>query len=247
MSTLVLEFSDLAGCRRLGAALRDYGHRLRIVRVHHGDALPGDLDDVDAIVMMGGPQNVADEPDWLEPISALAREAHTREMPVLGVCLGCQILAHALGGEVAALEGGPEVGFIDAELNPAGREEPLFAGQPWKQKLFQWHSYEVTKLPPGAKLLASSPRCKVQAWTSGLRTYGLQYHPEVDVVAIEAFATDKPDELRAAGLTIEQLDAQIEEHYANFSRLAQRLFEAIALLLMPVDRRYQGLVKDLHH
>ena len=110
-------------------------------------------------------------------------------MPVLGVCLGCQLLADAHGGTVAALPEG-EVGILDFSLTEEGRADPLFAGLPADPLTMQWHLNAVTALPGQAVLLASSPACAIQAFRLGERAYGVQFHMEVDaelVRATEAF------------------------------------------------------------
>lgn len=247
MAILVFKHSELTGIERLGETLRDYGHPFREVALHEGDPVPPDLDDVSAIISCGGPQSVhRDPPDWLQAEMALIRSAADRAIPVLGLCLGCQILAKALGGEVGPLEEPMELGWHEVQLNHLGREDPLFAGQPWTSMQIQWHGDQVTKLPDGARVLATSPR-GVQAWASGLRSYGLQYHPEASAQTLHAWALDEPDQVERAGLTIDELESQSQLHYPNFQRLSQRLFESIALCLIPVDRRYAGVAKDLHH
>lgn len=248
MAILVFEHTTRSGVQRLGHTLRNYGHRLRFVRRHLGDPIPMDLDDVDGIISCGGPQSANDDSlPWLEGEMALLRQAHEREMPVVGLCLGSQILARALGGEVSTMSDGPEFGWREVALTPPGREDPIHAGIPWKSIQAHFHYDCVTELPPGAKLLASSDCCKVQAWTIGLRTYAFQYHPEIDFATMAEVATDDPEMLSKSHLSQEELRTQTDQHFPAFERLTNRLFENIALLLMPVDRRYRGLVKDLHH
>jgi GMP synthase-like glutamine amidotransferase len=248
MSILVFEHSDTAGSLRLGQTLRNYGHRLRVIRLHEGASVPPDLDDVDGIISMGGPQSAYDDAvQWLEPQMQLMREAHQLEMPIVGICLGCQILARALGGTVQKMPGGIEFGWHEVKLNPVGREDPLHGGIAWNAMQFHHHRDEVSALPPGAKLLASSKQCNVQAWTSGLRTYGFQYHPEITIDTISRWVSEEPEVLSEAKITREELTENTRKHFVSFERLSQRLFEQIALLLMPVDRRYAGLVKDLHY
>ncbi len=87
----------------------------------------------------------------------------------------------------------------------------------------------------------------MQAWARGLRTYGFQYHPEIYPRTVDTWAREDPKDLEDAGVSLEQLQAQTREHYPVFERLSRRLFESIALLLLPADRRNRGLVKDLHH
>jgi len=248
MSTLIFEHSHSSGSERLGETLRDYGHRLNVVRLHDGDDVPPDLDNVDAIISCGGPQSAYDDSlGWLAPEMELMRQAHAIEMPVLGLCLGSQILARALGGSVEPMPGGIEFGWHDVRLNPIGREDVIHTGIAWQSMQMHHHRDHVSTLPPGARLLSSSIKCKVQAWASGLRTYGFQYHPEVTIDTIEQWAAEEPEALREAGISRDELARQTGIHFSAFERLSQRLFESIALFLMPVDRRYQGLVKDLHY
>ncbi|MHC5005346.1 MAG: type 1 glutamine amidotransferase [Planctomycetota bacterium] len=248
MGTVVFEHSASAGSARLGQTLRDFGHRLHVVRLHEGDHVPPDLDDVDAVVTCGGASSCNDGSlEWLEPELAFLRDAHETGRPVVGICLGSQLLARALGGTVEPMSGGIEAGWHAVSLTPAGREDPLHAGIAWTSIQPHWHREEVSALPDGARVIASSERCTNQVWAIGLRTYGFQYHPEIDEHALERWAGEDPDGLRESGLTVEQLRQQTAEHYPACARLTQRLFEAIALLLMPTDRRYTGLVKDLHH
>jgi GMP synthase-like glutamine amidotransferase len=247
MAILVLTHSNLSGTERLGEALRDHGHQLDVVALHEGEPVPPDLDDVDAILSCGGPQRVhRDPPEWLDAEMALIRAAHERAMPVVGICLGCQIVAKALGGEVTALDGPMELGWHPVDLTPAGREDPLYAGQPWTSMQIQWHGDHVSRAPDGARVLAMSSR-GVQSWALGLRTYGIQYHPETVPDTLMAWAADEPDEVDKAGLTMDDLRAGSEANYAAYERLSRRFFQAIAQCLMPVDRRYAGVAKDLHH
>lgn len=248
MAIVVFEHSDHTGADRLGNTLRDYGHRLRVIRLDRGDAVPADLDDVDGILTCGGPQSAQDDSlSWLAPQMDYLRAAHETERPIVGLCLGCQILARALGGTVETMKPGPEIGWHNVELNAVGREDILHTGIGWSTRMFHWHFDHVSELPPGARVLASSAQCRNQAWSSGVRTYGFQHHPEVHPATILEWAEDEPDALKQAGVTLDELRSQTERHFADFERLTQRLFESIALFLMPVERRYRGIVKDLHH
>ena len=247
MSIVILEHSPSTGAMRLAAALRDYGHRLRVIELHAGAAVPSDLDDTDGIVATGGKYSANNNEPWLEPEMKLLAEADAAQLPVIGICLGSQVLARALGGEVSTMDGGIELSWHEVALTPVGAEDPLFAGIAWTSMQFHWHQDEVSKMPDGARVLATSQRCKAQAWTHGLRTYGFQYHPEVYADTAEAWAGQDPDDLQKAGITLDELKKQTAEHYPSFERLSNRLFESIAMLLVPSDRRYKGLVKDLHH
>ncbi len=238
MATLIIECSDLAGSRRLGTTLADHGHRLDVRRVHHGDAVPVDLADIDAIACLGGPQSANDDSlDWLPPVLALLRAAHESGVPVLGICLGCQLLARALGGRVDAMPNGPRHGWSAVDLSPVGREDPMHKGLPWSMMSFHWNNDCVVDLPADAAALAHGADGEIQAWMCGVRTYGLQHHPEIDREQIEQWAADDAELLAQRGVDLEAIRADTELHFDEFLRLTNRYFETVAMLLMPLDRR----------
>lgn len=249
MAILIFQHSPHGGALRLGEKLRGYGPNLKVVRIDLGEPVPEDLSDVDGIITTGGPQRPDDDSQpWMAAEMALLKEAHEVELPVVGICLGSQILGRALGGTTGLLDDGKiELGWHELRLNHIGREDPLHGGFAWNSMQFHWHSYQLTELPPGAQVLASSDVCKVQAWSMGLRTYGFQYHPEVYRESIEQWAADEPQDLTDAGVTLEQLREDTEKHFAGFERLSDRLFERMALLLMAPDRRCAGVARDMHH
>ena len=105
----------------------------------------------------------------------------------------------------------------------------------------------MSKLPEGATLLASSSGCKVQAYSVGLRSYGLQYHPEWSGTTVRRELEQGAAQVKAAGESLEQQLALTSQHAASSERLARRFFHACSVLLMPADRLNKGIVKDLHH
>jgi len=246
MAIVILEHSPNFGAGILARVLRGLGARARVLRPDRGDALPEDLDGVTGIVSCGGPQSAYDQQPWLAKELAFIRDAHGAGVPVVGLCLGAQLLAQALGGEVRKSQT-PELGWFDVKLSTIGREDPILAGLPWSSRQFCWHFDEVVTLPPDARVLASSERCKVQAFAVGLFSYAFQFHFEWDRSIILKELDISGDEIRGAGNTPEALRASTEEHIAVSERLAERLSERIALCLMPVDRVNRGVVRDLHH
>jgi GMP synthase (glutamine-hydrolysing) len=107
--------------------------------------------------------------------------AAERDVPILGVCLGAQLLAHALGARIYPNPAGREVGVSEVLLTDDGRSDPLLAGLPDPLPVMQWHG-DAFELPAGASLLATSPVCENQAFRVGRRAYGVLFHPEVGPV-----------------------------------------------------------------
>jgi GMP synthase (glutamine-hydrolysing) len=148
------------------------------VELDEGEALP-DWREFDAVLVMGGPMGAYEEADhpWLVPEKELVREAVEDGRPVLGICLGVQVLASALGADVRPMEDGAEVGLLPVELTEEGRKDPLFEGVTEPLVTLQWHG-DTFQLPDGAMRLASSPAAENQAFKAG-SSYGIQFHIEV--------------------------------------------------------------------
>lgn len=238
MAIIVFQHHDIGVPGRLGLTLRDHGFKLRVVRPDRGEALPQDYDDVEGVVSMGGPQNVDDAPGkwpWMAGEMAYLKGAHERQLPVIGVCLGHQMLAAALGGEVGPIDPGqgPEMGFLPVEIGVAGHTDAVLAGIAWRSMQFQSHGREVKKLPAGAVALSSSARCKVQSFRAGLRSYGFQYHFEVDRAGVEKHVRADGECMAKAGLSVEEALRQADAHYPSFARLADRLCLNLATVLFP--------------
>ncbi len=159
---------------------REDGYAWDVVELDRGEAIP-DLSHYDLMLVMGGPQDVWQESEhpWLVEEKAAIRDFVVEmQRPFLGVCLGHQLLASALRGEVGVSEA-PEVGVMTVELTPAGMADPLFRGVRSPITVLQWHGAEVSSPPAGATVLARSEHCAVQAFRYGDRAYGLQYHVEI--------------------------------------------------------------------
>jgi GMP synthase (glutamine-hydrolysing) len=148
------------------------------VEVDESEPLP-DWREFDAVLAMGGPMGAADDAEhpWLVGERELVRGAVEAGKPFLGVCLGVQLLAAALGARVYAAER-PEVGLLEVELTEEGRADPLFAGLDQPLVSLQWHG-DTFELPEGATRLARSAEVANQAFRFGERAYGVQFHLEV--------------------------------------------------------------------
>jgi GMP synthase-like glutamine amidotransferase len=180
MRILVLQHLDVEHpgvFRELWAAK---GHTLHTVEFDAGATIPY-LENFDLMAVMGGPMDVWQEAQypWLiEEKRAIREWVQVLGKPYLGICLGHQLLAAALGGEVGLMRA-PEVGLCTIELTPAGQADPLFAGFEPAFETLQWHGAEVAALPAGGVTLAANAACGIQAMRWGKWAYGLQYHTEI--------------------------------------------------------------------
>jgi GMP synthase (glutamine-hydrolysing) len=164
----------------LDPMLRNRGHRIRYVNFHREPEARPDLSRYDALIVLGGPQ-MPDQDDRYPHLNVEMRcieEALKREIPVLGICLGAQLLAYTLGGGVRAMDEW-EIGWYDLEPTAQSMADPLFCALVEPHPVFQWHGYTFD-LPEGAVHLAHSQTCENQAFRYGRHAYGLQCHLELD-------------------------------------------------------------------
>lgn len=237
---LVVQHHPAEHTGRLGMTLRDHGFRLDHRHVYRGAGepeadLPASLDGYAGIISMGGPQNVGESHHWMDQELALLREGHESHKPVLGICLGAQLIAHALGGEVGAMEGGPEAGLSPVSIQVPGQTDRVLAGLRWDHPQFHLHNRAITKAPAGAQVMVSSDRAKVQCFFAGVRTYAFQYHFECDRPMIDEFSRVHRADFDAAGVSTDDLHRQCDEHYADYARLGDRLCVNIASFMFAFD------------
>lgn len=185
---------------------------------------PGDPLGYDAVLILGGAMN-ADEGErhgWIAEEEALLRELLAREVPLLGLCLGGQLVAQAAGA-APHRSAEPEIGWHRVELTPEGEDDPLLGPLAPSFEAFQWHSYEFP-LPPGAVPLAGSEVC-LQAARLGERAWALQFHPEVSRADalhwVEDYRSD-PDAVRI-GIDPAVLSPETEEKIGAFNELGREL------------------------
>ena len=178
MRVLVLQHIACEHPGVFSEVMRERGVEAVPVELDRGEPLP-DWRRFDGVLAMGGPMGAADDAEypWLAPEKQLVREAVEAGRPFLGVCLGVQLLAAALGARVYEAPRS-EVGLLPVELTAEGREDAMFAGFDERLLSVQWHA-DTFDLPSGAVHLARSPAVANQAFRSGERAYGVQFHLEV--------------------------------------------------------------------
>lgn len=172
-----------------GRFLQEQGAEIDVVMLHRGEAIPS-LAPYDFLLVMGGAMDVweTEAHPWLkDEIAAIREWTFHRNRPYMGVCLGLQLLAVALGGEVG-LARAAEVGFGKVKLNALGLAHPMTRGLPASFKIMQWHHAEVTKVPQGAEVLASSSVSPVQVMSIGHDILATQFHGELTPALIDRWA-----------------------------------------------------------
>jgi GMP synthase (glutamine-hydrolysing) len=176
---------------RIAQIFEQAGYTLELRSLSAGAAVPQALDPADVLVVMGGPMSVSDVGSeaypWLALEIELLRRRLLRSEPVLGICLGAQLLAHAAGARVYPNRDAAgcyvlEVGFAPVTFADVERE-PVLAGLHREELMFHWHG-DTFELPEGSVPLASSKACRHQAFRIGRHAYALQFHPEVDVATV---------------------------------------------------------------
>jgi GMP synthase (glutamine-hydrolysing) len=203
---IVIEHLPHEGAGLLGRLADELHVPTRVVRVHAGDVVPARVGEGDALVVLGGDMNT-DEGDrfpHLHDERSLLATAVDDGTPVLGICLGAQLLAEAAGGRVRHV--GPSCGYVPLELTPAGRDDPLTASLPAAAQVLNLNGDHI-ELGGEATLLAQSPGLATQAFRVGARAYGVQFHPEFDRPAVQRLLEEPSIEayLRAGGSSGAQL------------------------------------------
>ena len=225
MNILVIMYSVVVPSGVVGECIIDRGGCYSTVMPHDGDALPPDSGKFDGMIILGGPMSAADDEKFPThpPLLRLIRDFDDAGKPVLGICLGAQLIARAYGKRVFTLPD-MELGFKPVRLTGAGRLDPLLwdAGEE-PVHMMQWHS-DSFDLPEGATLLMAGEDCRNQAYRVGDCVYGFQFHLEVTPDIIRAWARD-PEFVVGERFApvLRDLDRQIAFHMKRSFSLARRV------------------------
>ena len=179
MRLVVLQHCPVTPVGLVGETAAARGALITTLFPHQGDVLPSRVTDLDGLIVLGGPMHAADDDGYpaFPGILSLIRACNEMSIPVLGLCLGAQLIARAFGGRVYRF-GGLEVGYPPVFLTKAGQADALFRGMAPAQYVMQMHE-DTFDLPAEAQLLMRNGCCPNQAFRIGASTYGIQAHPEV--------------------------------------------------------------------
>lgn len=225
----------------LDARIRARGHRIRFHNFQrHPDAQPN-IDRYRGLIVLGGPMNVDDQHRYPHLTTELKciESALRQDKPVLGICLGAQLLAHVLGAPVRRHER-HEIGWYDLHTTAAGIQDPVLGALGVRAPVFQWHRYTYD-LPSGAVQLARTDTCEQQAFRWGNSAYGFQFHLEADAAMIERWLSlpEYQQELAAARLGHDEqaIRAATAAKFAGMQSIAESTFNRFLDLVGVPNRR----------
>jgi GMP synthase (glutamine-hydrolysing) len=189
----------------VGEWLEEAGAGLDVRQPYAGDDLPATLEDHDAMVVLGGSMGAGDDADhpWLTDVKELVRVAAARGVPTWGICLGHQLCAVALGGEVVRNPRGQQIGVLDVGWHPDAAGDPLFARVPRPSRAAQWNNDIVVSLPEGARPLARTGLGELQAARFAPTVWGVQWHPEAGGDVVRVWADHDRDEAVERGVDVD--------------------------------------------
>jgi len=235
---LVLQPSESDPPGALADWLRDAGAELDVL-LPFRDSLPKSLEGYQAVVCLGGEMGAYDDArhPWLADVRRLLADAVSGRLPVLAICLGAQLLAVATGGQVRPGAQGPECGTLLVAKRDAASQDPLLVDLPFTPDVLQFHSDEIAQLPPGALLLAASPKYRNQAFRVGECAYGFQFHIETTPETVLRWVHASPDVAATAP------PGQFEpDHLVRFHADLAETWQPVAARFVRLAAQYAGLL-----
>lgn len=216
---LIFKYVSCEGPGYLGQYLQRHGYGYRIVKIDETASVPNSIAGASGLVFMGGPMSVNDNLPWIGPTLELIRAAHAQSVPVLGHCLGGQLIAKALGASVGTSPVN-EIGWF-----PVRCRAP-FPTLPEEIEVFHWHG-ETFSLPVGAQHLFESDACPNQGFQIA-NTLALQFHVEMLAEMIPVWAKQYADEIATPTATVQGFDAMaldLEQRIAKLHRVANAIYD----------------------
>ncbi len=204
--------------------LEDHDVPFEISCIGEGEQVPDSLDDISGLIFMGGPGDVNSPVGWMREEQAMIRKAAKRGTPVLGVCLGAQMMSKALGG-IASSNYNLEVGWHHVETVAGAEENPWFKGLPPRFEVFQWHAHEFT-LPPDATLLLTSRCTPCQAFSVG-NMLAMQFHLEINASTVRSLTQQCAGDISTASDCVQQAEelcSRLDEHINHLHATADSIY-----------------------
>jgi len=238
---LIIKHIENEGPGFIEDIFEDNGWKLDTIELEKGEKLPSCLDDVAAIITLGGPMNVYEEDvyPFLKDEEALLRKALIEEIPVLGICLGAQLIAKTCGATIRRASY-KELGWYKLKLTKDGQKDALFRGLSKNLIVFQWHE-DAFDIPQNGVLLAESRKCKNQAFRIGENVYGLQFHVEVTDDMIRSWMNNKDGSagfrriMSDSKAVKEDFTKQAKNIFLNFKSLVESSFRIKKLIKLFVE------------
>jgi GMP synthase-like glutamine amidotransferase len=223
----VFRFSDTEGPGHFATFLDANRLPWKLVKLDEGEAVPATSEAFAGLAFMGGPMSANDELPWTQPVLALMRDAVSRGVPVIGHCLGGQMLSRALGGRVS-VNPVKEIGWnpVEVDDNPTARE--WFGPDLPAFTTFQWHG-DTFSIPPGGQRILTGRHCPNQAYVVDDRHLGLQCHVEMTPEMIASWIASGSGEVRQslsspAVQPVEEIQAEMPAKLPDLSATAERLY-----------------------
>jgi len=221
----VLQHHPVETLGTIADALEGAALAWQYVRVYDGQPVPSSMRGAGGLIVMGGPMGVyqTDRYPWLRDEMRLIEDAVKSNLPTLGVCLGAQILAAALGAKVERNPNGKEIGWHPIKLGDSAQHDRLMRGLPATLTPFHWHG-DIFDLPPGAVLLASSEKTPCQAFRYGDKAYAFQFHFEVTPDGVAAMADAFAKDLNRENIAADRMIAQAAEFAPTLEKISDTVF-----------------------
>jgi GMP synthase (glutamine-hydrolysing) len=221
----VLQHHPAENLGNIAGALETAALAWQYVRIFDGQQVPADMRGAGGLIVMGGPMGVyqTDRYPFLKDEMALIDAAIKKGLPVLGVCLGAQMIAAVLGAKVERNPQGKEIGWYPVTLAPVAKSDPLLRDLPETIMPFHWHG-DIFEVPSGAVAIASSDKTPCQAFRYAEFTYAFQFHIEVTRDGVAAMATAFARELETERIAASDLTAGAQRFVPDLERMAETVF-----------------------
>lgn len=214
---LVIEHQSSADPALIGERLRVASAQITVAGPHLSEPVPETLEHYDGLIVLGGAMGPLEDEvaPWLPGVRSLIQQSLDTEVPMLGICLGAQLLATVAGSAVAPIDDGPEVGLATLHLTEAGSEDPLLGGLVADEiiRALEWHWLEAKSLPAGSTPLITNSACTNQAFRIGRVAWGLQFHLEALTYTAETWSQETATDLKKLGIDGERdIISPVREH-----------------------------------